>query len=232
MFKAVKNKFQDRVFRLKFISYMLMAAAVVLFIYLVFLPYYPGWKYALVDKKQMPASQSRDLEAVRHKVTQVKKEMQTEKGSGNKETGQKEPVKAPENKAGNRVIIPKIGVNAPIVEAETAEAGLARGAWRLPESSTPPEGGNTVITGHRFKYLPPNNLTFYLFHELKSGDIASIIWQGKEYYYRIQKTKVVPKTQVSITDPTEEPRLTLFTCHPIFSQKERLVVIGELVDGS
>ena len=51
--------------------------------------------------------------------------------------------------SGNRVIITKIGVNAPIVESKSAEYGLSKGSWRIPESSTPDKGGNTVITGHR-----------------------------------------------------------------------------------
>ena len=215
MLKSIKTKFKDRKFRLKFISYLLIAATVVLFIYLVFLPFYPGWRYELVQKKSPAAEQAQDLDAVKQEVSQA----------------QRGPSKSfPEadySVSSNRVIIPKIGVNAPIVESESAEYGLARGAWRLPEGSTPPEGGNTVITGHRFKYLPPNNLTFYLFHKLETGDIVSVLWEEEEYYYRVSETKIVPKTQVSITDPTQEPRLTLFTCHPIYSQKERLVVIGE-----
>ncbi len=38
------------------------------------------------------------------------------------------------------------------------------------------------------------------------------------------------KTEVSILDPTEEPTVTLFTCHPIYSTEQRLVVVGELIE--
>jgi sortase A len=101
----------------------------------------------------------------------------------------------------------------------------------LPDSSTPDQGGNTVITGHRFKYLPPNNLTFYLFDKLAAGDIISVIWHEQEYYYRIKETKIVDKTETSILNQTREPILTLFTCHPIYSEENRLVVIAEPVAG-
>ena len=90
--------------------------------------------------------------------------------------------------------------------------------------------GNTVITGHRFKYLPPHNLTFYLFHKLEAGDIFSVIWNEQDYYYRIKEVKIVDKTEVSILDSTEEPTVTLFTCHPIYSTEQRLVVVGELIE--
>ena len=133
----------------------------------------------------------------------------------------------------NRLIIAKIGVNAPIVESPSAEVGLNRGAWRMPDSSTPDKGGNTVITGHRFKYLPPNNLTFYLFDKLAAGDIVLAKWEGKDYYYRIRETKVVPATEMSVLNQTKEPILTMFTCDPIYSTENRLVVVADLMpDGA
>ncbi|MCU0679516.1 MAG: sortase [Planctomycetes bacterium] len=116
------------------------------------------------------------------------------------------------------------------MEAKDEKAGLARGAWRLPESSTPDKGGNTVITGHRFKYLPPNNLTFFLFDKLAAGDIISVIWQNKEYYYRVKEIKIIPPTDLSILDPSDKPVLTLFTCHPVYSTEKRLVIVAETVE--
>jgi sortase A len=106
---------------------------------------------------------------------------------------------------------------------------LSQGAWRLPETSTPDLGSNTVISGHRYKYLPPNNLTFYLLDKLAAGDIINVVWKNKEYDYRVRESKIVPPTQISILDPTEEPILTLFTCDPIFSEKNRLVVTADLI---
>ncbi len=127
----------------------------------------------------------------------------------------------------NRLIIPKIGVNAPIVEAKDEKYGLSRGAWRVPESSTPDRGGNTVITGHRFQYLPPNNLTFYRFHELEIGDIITVIWEDQEYVYAIGDKKVVPASDLSIQAPSQADILTLYTCDPVYSTKNRLVVVAE-----
>jgi sortase A len=127
----------------------------------------------------------------------------------------------------NRIIIKKIGVDAPIIESKNEKYGLNRGAWRLPDSSTPDIGGNTVITGHRFKYLPPNNLTFYLLDKLEKGDKIDVRWKGKILKYEVYLTKIVPAEDTSVIAPTDEPILTVFTCDPIFSTKNRLVVLAK-----
>ncbi len=139
-----------------------------------------------------------------------------------------QPISSVQQNKNNYLIIPKINVNIPIIESRDPAYGLNHGAWHMPESSTPPNGGNTVITGHRFKYLPPSNLTFYLFHKLNPGDIIAIIWDNKAYYYTIKKIKTIPKNDTSILAKSQKPILTLFTCDPIYSQKNRLVVIATL----
>ncbi len=129
----------------------------------------------------------------------------------------------------NRLVIPKIGVNLPVVEGQNEDAALNRGAWRIPNSSNPKEGGNTVLSAHRFRYRPPSNLTLYLLDKVTTGDLMIVYWQGKEYDYRVTETKIVPRENTDIAEPTQESRLTVFTCHPLFSTKNRLVVVGELL---
>ncbi|MBN1618549.1 class E sortase [Candidatus Dojkabacteria bacterium] len=127
---------------------------------------------------------------------------------------------------GNKIYIPVIGLDANIVEGQTEDA-LLLGAWRRPNSSTPDKGGNTVITGHRFQYLPPNNLTFYHLDKVQVGDEIVIFWEGKRYEYIVIETKVVEPTDTYVEDQTEEPRLTLYTCTPLFTANQRLVVVAE-----
>jgi len=129
----------------------------------------------------------------------------------------------------NRLVIPKIGVNIPIVEGQESDSALWKGAWRIPNSSTPKVGGNTVLSAHRFRYRPPSNLTLYLLDKVKRGDTMIVYWQGKEYDYRVSETKIVPRENTDIAEPTLEDQLTVFTCHPLFSTKERLVVVGERI---
>ncbi len=129
----------------------------------------------------------------------------------------------------NRLVIPKIGVNLPIVEGEDGDTALWKGAWRIAGSSTPKIGGNTVLSAHRFRYRPPSNLTLYLLDQVKPGDVMIVYWEGKEYDYRISTTKIVGRENTDIAEPTLTSQLTVFTCHPLFSTKERLVVVGELI---
>lgn len=130
----------------------------------------------------------------------------------------------------NRVVIPKIGVDMKIVEGTNEKVALNQGAWHYPTTSTPNQGGNTVITGHRFKYRPPSKETFYLLDKLEKGDKFIVYWQGIEYDYEVTETKVVEKNAVEILNNTEEPIVTLFTCTPLFTTKQRLVVIGKLIE--
>lgn len=129
----------------------------------------------------------------------------------------------------NLLIIPKIGVKIAIVEG-TTESVLNKGAWRLPETSTPDKGSNTVITGHRWKYRPPSEKTFYLLDKLEAGDTFKITWEGKEYNYKIIGVSIVMPEDVWVLNPTQKSVVTLITCTPLFSTEKRLIVKAELVE--
>lgn len=128
--------------------------------------------------------------------------------------------------ADNRLVIPKIGVDVAIVEGKDQEAALNKGIWHIPNTSTPDRGGNTVLSGHRFRYLSGPK-TLYLLDKLKKGDPIIIYWKGKEYDYAVVMAKIVKPNQVGILDNTKRPQLTIFTCSPLFSTKERLVLIAK-----
>jgi sortase A len=125
----------------------------------------------------------------------------------------------------NTVYIPMVGIKAPIVEGSSDEA-LSRGAWRRPNSSVPPQGGNTVITGHRFQYLPPNNLTFYHLNKVQKGDHVYIYWDDKVYTYVVDRIFEVAPSDIEIEQNTSNAQITLYTCTPLWTAKKRLVVIA------
>jgi len=182
------------------------------FLYLVFWPFYPELSYELSLDKQERASFAKEIDHVKQETEGLVAELPR-----------------PEHpEQDNRIIITKIGVNAPVIISDSEEA-LERGAWLLPQGSTPDKGGNTIIAGHRFKYKPPSSLTFYLFHKLSVGDIVSVLWQGESYFYTIKEIKIVEPTAVEILDPSDDPILTLFTCHPLYSTEKRLVVWADLL---
>ncbi len=127
----------------------------------------------------------------------------------------------------NRLLIPKIGVNIPVVEGG-AEA-LQRGAWHLPGTAEGPENGNMVLSAHRFRYRPPSSTTFYLLDKLVVNDTLLLVWKGKGVVYRVTGTRIVEPTALNVLDPSPTPRLTLITCTPLFSTARRLVVVAEPV---
>jgi len=126
----------------------------------------------------------------------------------------------------NRLIVPAMHLDMPIIEGPN-EYSLMKGPWRLPQTSTPDKGGNTVIAGHRFTYNNPQG-TFYFLDKVHVGDTFAIYWQSKEYLYQVASSQVVPPTQISIEAPTSAPEVTLFTCTPIWWPKNRLVIVGSL----
>ncbi len=130
---------------------------------------------------------------------------------------------------GNRLVIPTIGVYIGIVEGNN-ESVLFRGAWRRPNSSTPDRGGNTVITGHRFHYVPPNNKTFYNLNKIEEGSKIFVLWNDKEYIYQVYDVFIVEPDQTEIENNTEDDILTLYTCHPLWTAKQRLVVRAKLIN--
>lgn len=127
----------------------------------------------------------------------------------------------------NHVIIPTMLLDKPIVEGKNMYRALDQGVWRWPDGSTPDKGGNTVLVGHRFTYTQPKGV-FYFLDKVRVGDSVGIVWDNKTYVYRVTSAKVVPPTQTSILDPTEQPTLTMYTCTPLWVPKDRLVITASL----
>ncbi len=124
----------------------------------------------------------------------------------------------------NRIVIPKLYVESPIVEGPNDKA-LDQGVWRRPGTSTPPQGSNTVLAGHRFTYH--TGAVFYNLDKLQVGDTIIVYWDGIEYAYKVNHIKTVSPTEIAIERPTTSPTLTLYTCTPLWSNKYRLVIQAE-----
>lgn len=125
---------------------------------------------------------------------------------------------------GDRLLIPSIGMDEVIYQGGQGE--LNKGAWLRPKTSTPDKGSNSVIVGHRFTYTD-DNAVFYHLDKVALGDVIAVYWGGKEFNYRVREVKVVPATAIEIESPTDDAQLTLYTCTPLWSAKDRLVVIAD-----
>lgn len=115
----------------------------------------------------------------------------------------------------NRIVIPKIGVNIPYDDKESA---LDTGAWwRHADRGNPSDGGNFIISAHRFTLWSTVHETiekspFYNIDKLDVDDQIVVDYQGKRYLYTINRVFDVKPTQVEIEAPSDTPKLTLYTC--------------------
>lgn len=122
----------------------------------------------------------------------------------------------------NMLVIPGLKMEQEIHESRDQSA-LRKGAWRYPHASTPDKGMNTVLVGHRFTYGGP--AVFYHLDKLKIGDQVVVYWQKQKYEYRVENIKEVPPTAVKIQrKDTGKDMLTIYTCTPLVTAKNRLVI--------
>lgn len=137
-----------------------------------------------------------------------------------------------EGAALTRIKIPRLKVNAIVVEGVSADA-LHAGAGHLPRSALPGDPtGNVVIAGHRtgFKGF------FRYINKLRTGDLVELTTPFGVYTYSVlapfdghRNPWVTVPTDLTVTHPTPEASVTLVTCDPPGSSKHRLIVRGRLV---
>jgi len=127
----------------------------------------------------------------------------------------------------NRLVIPSIQVDEPILEGSNIWVINGGGTWRRPNTARPDENNNTVIVGHRF--FGNNVSTFYHLDKVLTGQKLALYWEGEEKLYEVTKIKIVDASQVEIEGPTKEEQLTIYTCDPVWTAKNRLVVIAKPV---
>ncbi len=119
-----------------------------------------------------------------------------------------------------RIRIPAIGVDTIVVEGVTTSA-LRAGSGHYPETALPCETGNVAIAGHRTTYGKP----FADLDKLGVGDTIELITPVGGCVYRLaEKPFVVAPTDVGVLDPTPNRTVTLTTCHPKGSDRQRLIV--------
>lgn len=126
----------------------------------------------------------------------------------------------------DNLIIPSMLLDEPIHTGPTAKT-LRKGLWLRPQGSTPDKGGNTIIVGHRLTYADPKG-TLYHLDKVKKGDTVGVQWKGTRYQYTVDTIKVVHANQTEVESPTKEPKLTIYTCTPLWLPKDRLVVTAIL----
>jgi sortase A len=127
--------------------------------------------------------------------------------------------------------IPKIGKtggNALYVVPGVSLEDLKKGPGHYPETPLPGQLGNASIAGHRTTFGEP----FRHIDELQPGDqIIVTMLTGDRFVYEVASTEIVGPDDyfvVSTIDPTVA-ELTLTSCHPVYTARNRIAVHAFLV---
>ncbi len=122
--------------------------------------------------------------------------------------------------------IPKLAGGWTVVEGVSLR-DLKNGAGHMPKTALPGQPGNAVISGHRTTHGAP----FYDLDVLVPGDRIEVETALGTHVYEVRDTMIVKPTDLWVTNPRDGSWLTLTTCNPRFSSRQRLVVVAELVAG-
>jgi sortase A len=126
------------------------------------------------------------------------------------------------------LIIPKIGIDDIVVEGITLY-DLAFGPGHYTDSAPIGGVGTTAIAGHRTGWGSP----FIRLDELGAGDLVVLKTPQATYTYRVTRSVIVKPTDYWVVqgDPQSRARskLTLTTCTPKYTSRNRLIVWGDLI---
>ena len=128
-----------------------------------------------------------------------------------------------------RIKIPDIDVDVVVVEGTTASA-LRAGAGHYPATPLPCEIGNVAIAGHRSTYGRP----FHNVDLLEVGDEITLETPIGKCTYAVSEEPfiVAPRQTDVVANTPSRATLTLTTCHPKGSAKQRLIIKADLVSSS
>ena len=124
-----------------------------------------------------------------------------------------------------RMVIPKIGMDKIIVEG-VSRADLRKAPGHYPGTALPGQPGNAAIAGHRTTYGAP----FHRVDELQPGDEILVTTLQGSFTYEVISQEIVSPRDVEVIEDQGDDRLTLTSCHPKYSARERIVISAELVD--
>ncbi len=123
-----------------------------------------------------------------------------------------------------RLIIPQLGINQP-VEAGVTQAHLQAGPGLYDYAQLPgEEGGNVSIAGHR----DIHGAIFYYIDRLAPGHQLYLVYNGSIYIYAYDTTSIVAANDWEPIYSKGFSCLTLTSCDPIGTSRNRIIVNARL----
>lgn len=139
--------------------------------------------------------------------------------------------KVPVGGALTRLKIPKLKINMVVVEGISGNA-LRAGAGHYPETALPGQPGNVAIAGHRTGFGSP----FRHVDRLRAGDEVILETPVGKFVYQVMPAVeghrnpwITHAKDWAVIQPTAQPVVTLTTCDPPGTSKNRLIVRARLV---
>lgn len=128
---------------------------------------------------------------------------------------------------GTTLILENVLIEGKVFQGISSKT-MDTGFWHFPLSKYPGQKGNAVIIGHRFFNLPPAKDTFFNLDKVKIGDKIILKHSEGEWEYIVTEIRIVNDNDLSILKDTDDYRLTLVTCTPLWTSEKRLVIISKL----
>ena len=127
--------------------------------------------------------------------------------------------------APRRLVIAKIGVDAPVISGDDWE-DLKKGIGHRLGTANPGESGNMVVSAHNDIY----GEIFRDLSKLEPGDEVRIYTDDATFRYIVNTVEIVEPTRVEVMDPTDYPILTMITCYPYLLDTHRVAVVADLAE--
>lgn len=149
-----------------------------------------------------------------------------------------EPAIEPDPEAPAQLYIPSINVSTPIVTTEKSydnakvQLALRDGVVQFGASADPGQKGNIVIVGHSSgqAWAPGDyKFIFTLLEKIQLRDRIFLDFKGQRYIFRVEGMRTVAPTDLTVLQHGDEPQLTLITCTPVGTAKNRFVVTARQV---
>lgn len=137
-----------------------------------------------------------------------------------------------------RLIIPSLGINAPIVLVESSDENvlqeaLEKGVIFWPDSVSLGEKGTMIILGHSSAYpwyKGAYGSVFSLLNKLEENDEIFVFSTKKKYVYKVVGKEINLPEDLNLEKQEKEPVLYLLSCWPIKTNWKRIAIKAISID--